>query len=780
MVENDPQQRGWQSWFRERKLAQVLLVYAGASWAVLEVTDVFIDKLGLPSWFFPAALVLLLVGLVVVTVTAIVQQGARTQQDRAARPPATHRPIPFRLLTWPRAILGGVLAFAALAAVGTVWVLTRVVGDEAVVSAPNAVAVLPFRTTGASLEVWREGLMDVLAANLDGVGELSAVDTRTVLSRWQSRIGDAEAPAEAAIDLARGLGATWAIYGQAVELGGQVRLDTRFYATTTGEQVASSSVVGPPDSILALIEGVTLELLRGLGAEQGLGDRGRALTSTSLEAVKAFLMGEQAMRRSEWVAASEAFERALAIDSTFAMAAARLSHAYGWRYSAGAPAAVEAAERAFRQADQLPPRDRGLLELNHLIEQGRVEAVDVGRQLTARYPDDPELWFQLGEAYYHIGSIASVPDAERFQPFNRALALDSSFTAPLIHLVELASEHRDPEAFDLYTRLYLARDSTSTEAVRLRTAHALARGSAAESAAAIERIAQMPASDLEQLTLKMRDPSWHDARTKVLEELEAPRHPVTDRASSFYFWRNLFEVWRGRPSVAQAALDQAVELRPDHPTVWFYQLANIGVGLGDPALAARAIERNRELGVLDTPMGRWVLAAHYLRQNEIERVAANADTISLQAQNLAADGDTTAARIATGLAAGLRGLLAAQRGDYREAASILRRSIPLSAALAREWVAIDHQRIALASALAELGEESQALGILESGFRLEAYWGIPAALLRAQLYERRGEREKAIRDYAWISDLLEGCDPGFEPQRELAQRALEQLLAEAS
>jgi len=79
----------------------------------------------------------------------------------------------------------------------------------------------------------------------------------------------------------------------------------------------------------------------------------------------------------------------------------------------------------------------------------------------------------------------------------------------------------------------------------------------------------------------------------------------------------------------------------------------------------------------------------------------------------------------------------------------------------------------LASALGELGDENEALRMLESGFRFEAYWSVPAALLRAQLYERRGEREKAIRDYAWVFDLLEGCDPEFQPQR-----AMEQLSAE--
>lgn len=773
-----PQGRRLLNWFRERKLIQVLAIYIAASWAILEVTDVFIDKLGLPAWFFPAAIILLLIGFAVVTTTAIVEYGAPAAGAEAAK--AGPRLGDFPLFTWPRAILGGVAAFVALAIVGAVWVVTRTSTEAPVVESPNAVAVLPFRASGSGLEVWREGLMDVLAANLDGVGDLRAVDTRTIMSRWSGRIGDADAPAEAAIGVAAELGARWAVYGQAVELGPQIRLDARFFDTRTGELVTSSSTAGAADSILALLETTTLELLRGLGQGQGLGDRGQAMTSTSLEAVKSYLEGEQAMRRSEWAAASEAFERALEIDSTFAMAAARLSQAYGWRFSAGHPSVVEAAARAFRLADRLPARERGLLELNHLIEQGRLEAIDRARQLTARYPDDPELWYQLGETYYHLGSGRNIADVEVAKPFERALALDSAFLAPIIHLTELTAALGDMEGFDRYARIYLARDSTSDQAGQQRIAHALARGPEGDSLRAIAELQELSTRGLWQVVLALRDPSWHDAVTLAVDELTSERHTTADRSNALYFWRNLIETRRGRASVAQAGLRAAQELTPDLASVWLWQLANLVHGLGDPALAEKTIERGRELGAFEIPIGRWLLAAYELRNGAADRVvAAHADTLNLLAEDLRAAGDSLAASRAAGLALGLRGLQAAARADYPEAVSTLRRSIPQSFALSGSaWVAVDDQRMALASALAELGEEGEALRILESGFRWHAYWDVPAALFRAQLYERRGERQNAIRNYSYVVELYRICDPELVPQRELAERALERLTAE--
>ena len=69
-----------------RSIWQVLAVYVGVSWAVLQVVDVLTQNMGLPPWVFPFALVLLLIGLPVMLATAIIQgREGRVNQPVPAR-----------------------------------------------------------------------------------------------------------------------------------------------------------------------------------------------------------------------------------------------------------------------------------------------------------------------------------------------------------------------------------------------------------------------------------------------------------------------------------------------------------------------------------------------------------------------------------------------------------------------------------------------------------------------------------------------------------------------
>src|SRR5207248_7228501 len=52
---------------------------------------------------------------------------------------------------------------------------------------PNVVAVAPFDVLEPNLARWREGLVDVLSANLDGAGPLRTVSPTMVVHSWSGR-----------------------------------------------------------------------------------------------------------------------------------------------------------------------------------------------------------------------------------------------------------------------------------------------------------------------------------------------------------------------------------------------------------------------------------------------------------------------------------------------------------------------------------------------------------------------------------------------------------------
>jgi len=104
---------------RQARVVQVLVVYLGASWVVLQLADVLQETAGLPTWVGAFTLLLLVVGLVVVLATAWVQgRPSTTAREEAGDIPTDWQVAPSDVfasikagqlphLTWGRAVLGG-------------------------------------------------------------------------------------------------------------------------------------------------------------------------------------------------------------------------------------------------------------------------------------------------------------------------------------------------------------------------------------------------------------------------------------------------------------------------------------------------------------------------------------------------------------------------------------------------------------------------------------------------------------------------------------------------
>ena len=315
------------------------------------------------------------------------------------------------------AIVGAALGFAALQSRG-----------RAASSVPNRVAVLPFAMHGGpQLAYLREGIVDLLSRDLEGVEDLQSVDAGTVMSALRGSNTDA-------IDAARGralvtkMGAGSFVLGSVTSSGPRMRIQAALHGVQpTDTSPINASVEGDTSRLLELVDRLAADLLvkRRPSAAYRL-TQTAALTTRSLPALKAFLNAEQLLRGRALDSAIAGYQRAIAEDSSFALAYYRLAVAAGWqeRHALSSDAVMH----ALRVGGRLTERDRRLMTAYAVFRAG--DADDAERQYRAvleDFPDDLEAEFQLGDLMFQYNPLRGRPRVEARPMLDRVLAYDPGF-----------------------------------------------------------------------------------------------------------------------------------------------------------------------------------------------------------------------------------------------------------------------------------------------------------------------------------------------------------------
>jgi serine/threonine-protein kinase len=589
----------------------VLLIYLGASYAVLEAVDLFTERFGLPAWFFPTAAVLLLIGLPIVLATALVESAGgpapESRGDAGAKGAETPRYAPPRAgrrakrrLTWRNAIAGAVLAFALWGVIAAGWLLLGGgrPGRDGVAEPgldPNVVAVLPFRVAGAdpAIVYLREGMVDLLAAKLTGEGGPRAVDPRAVVSAWNRAGGsnDADLTEAAALDLARSLGAGRVLLGGLVGTAGHVILNASLLTVADGDRGVQASVEGSTDSLTALVDGLTAQLLaRGAGESR---QRLAALTSTSLPALRAYLEGQATYRSGSYIDAERLFREAIDLDGTFALAALGLVSARYWTLNGFNR---EAISMAWAHRERLSERDRALLiaMAGPNFPQGSpyAETFAAFERAVDSAPDRPEAWYWLGESYYHNARGLGYVDAHRRaeDAFRQAVDLDSTFSAPVGHLLDLALMKGDSARAEQVLSYYLDVNPTGEFRDYERWQTALVFGDSAVVAAQRAIFDEMTSLALRAVvrTTMLKGLTADDAELAAAILLERPA-TRGERLPTLWLLHD-FELDRGRPSTALAISEEAARLETNPRLHLRIQILDGLYGGGDAAAAAHAAD----------------------------------------------------------------------------------------------------------------------------------------------------------------------------------------------
>ncbi|MFN2398622.1 MAG: protein kinase [Gemmatimonadaceae bacterium] len=745
--------------FRRWHPGRVLGLFAASSLAVLGAARVAQDQLGLPNWFLPTAGVLLLAGLPVILATAVVQY----PREKTAK---FHSHLP-RWLTWRKAVLGGVFAFAVLGLATAGYMATRALGIGPVGSLLAAgtleererILIADFENhTADSL------LGDVATEAFRIDFEQSPVVTVVQPGYVRQALGRMRKPPDTRLDatLARELaardGIKAIIAGEIGAAGSSYALSARLISTVNGEVLASArEIARDPTDILDALDKLSRrvrerigESLRSIRADPPLEE----VTTSSLPALRSYAQGVRAYSfEGNFPKAVDFLQEAIDSDTMFAMAYRRLG-IFLSNQAQDRARATRAITKAYEYRDRLTERER-LLAVGtyyHGVALDRERALAAYRTLLETYPNEFIALNNMGVLYSDMRQLDS-----SLAYYMRARSRDSSnssgFTNVAFAQSFLGRTRESQETLDEAAVLfpgnflvefarasgYAARgDYAGAEAriQKLRDAHRDNMFQRAVTSTALARLSAIKG--------RLNDAERHYADASSANEArqQAPDYLVGIANASL-----LDAVLRGTPESGVRKIEEALARYPlakidplDRP---YAQLAYAFAVAGRPD-RARSLLAERQVAIPNEPRDRAYSARTYVPRAAIaiaERRAADAMTESRSADA----GPCQFCQLP------LRGR-AYELGGHTDSAIVMYENYVTAQNLDR------------------------AIFPLITTFDLSDAVHLAPLLRRlGELYEERGHREKAAHYYARFVDLWRNGDPDLQPQVTDIKRRLARL-----
>ena len=638
----------------------------------------------------------------------------------------------------------------------------------------DLVAVAPFDVEAPALALWKEGLVDVLSRSLDGAGDLRTVPASIVIRSWKGR-----ADAQSARALGEATGARLVLYGGLLSAGDSVRATLSVLDVKTGRPIAEIEQRDLGARIDRLSDSLALAVLREVGRSRGV-DVAHATSSptNSLAALKAFLRGEQFYRVANWDSAQTHFERAITLDTTFALAYHRVAAVRRWRDAMVVPdsATYELMRRPSRFPRGLGPRERLLATIDslsaesyfawrrgtHTADYADQEAVVHRLYATLadgvrRYPNDAELWLLFGQARYQFDSdviLGEIDDRAILALYDRAISLDSGLAPAYVTPISLAAYLDGASSARRYIRAYLALAPSGPRSEIIRLADLLLDPDRVSSIDVPRLVDTLPPDRLcEATTLLRHVPDAAETIVQIAHALEArPANEATKLHKGICAAAPAVEGLQFRGHLRDAYRLATVQV----PWLRSSVLYNMARAREVPADTARA-EFKRVLALsprvrLTKLYGWW---------------ATDGDTSAIQTYIRGFEKETHLrtpsgeAMLRASAAAGHAYLALAKR-DTVSAIELLETTTDT---LHECWY---ENRVTLAQLLVSTGRYREA------GKRLERRWpgttgcsnGFDDVLWmieRARVFERLGRRADAAAAYAFVADAWRSADLELQP-----------------
>jgi serine/threonine protein kinase len=682
------------------------------------------------------------------------------------------------------AIIAGVILLAAAAFV----LLRRRTPPPVDPASSSVIAVLPFTVRGGPQLAWLgEGIVDLLSASLDGAAGLRSVNAHALLgfTGQDASVMTVERAGAIADHFKAGL----FVMGDVLEVGGKLRLSASLFdRNDETHPLAEATVDGEPGDVTSLVDLLATRLAADRSAEGGARlTRTAAVTTSSIPALKAYMAGEQAYRAGQYVAATKAFQEAVAADTGFALAFHRLGMAQ--ERMAWADDATRSAELAYRQSSRLSTHDRRFLEALLTMRRGHAEEAEQQfRAIAQSWPDDAEAWYQLGELSFHGSPLRGTSFADSRDAFSQALFLDPGDLGALYHLMRIAARDADKRVLDSLSARFYKLSPEGDRTLELRALQALATGDSVTVDSVMAAFGRAPDGTLAigMWSLAVFAQSL-PAAGRIAHLMTEPARPRDVRAQGHVYLAYV-ALAQGRLGLARSELAAATALGgSEAPLVdaWFTTLPFVPATRAELD-AARA--RLARWDATDTTLQSTQPSAFFSGHNGVRSIlklyvlglldvrrGAGAEALAEVGQLQAMGGTTTGPPLALELAEGLRAQRALAQDKPDSALSAL------EALHLEGWYELTFmspfyggalERFTRAQLLQQRGRGEEALrwyGSLSQNSMPELVFLAPATLAEARIQRALNHPAEAASLYDAFLELWRNADPVFKPMLDSAR-----------
>ena len=394
---------------KRRKVFRVIVMYAATAFILLEVVDIVVPALLLPSWTVTLVIVLLAIGFPIaailswvfdITPEGIKKTDAIEDSEEQKFPTATDAKGRFKISDLIIVILIVVVGILAYPKIFNKDRFEGIRDGDGRIS----VAVMPFQNMSGDTiwDIWQNGIQNELITSLSNSTELSVRTYQTMddILKSTKHTNYASITPFVASDISRKLEANTFIQGSIKESGDIVRINAQLIDSKTEEIYKTYQLDGNTEDDIFMITDSLSKLVKNYleikALEQDIDYEIRKLSNTtSPEAYRFYIQGMKLFTDTKFRPSIEMFNKALEIDSNILAAYTFL---IGANLNLGQ---FEAAKQNLQKFSE--KKDHGTyydqLFLNYWISIFDKEPYACIRYLDLLLENDPKsrlIWYTLG------------------------------------------------------------------------------------------------------------------------------------------------------------------------------------------------------------------------------------------------------------------------------------------------------------------------------------------------------------------------------------------------